>query len=154
METIVTVNDEPTLNGITRIGARAFGDNLLKIETLSKILVGSKLFQLSWNDVNNRSICISSDKDCAVIVAIYKQKNRRENLIDVLQLAGWKVENELEIIVRHGRHTEQTKSILSKSLKAGKELSFKVPENHTAITIIAVEGKIVLFSISILCLFD
>ena len=147
MEAIVTVNDKPISNAMAAIGASAFRDKFLEIVIISKMLVGSKMFQLSWKDVNNRSISISSDKDCAVIVAIYDQENRRENLIDELEVAGWVVKKELEILVQNENLVGSTKRILSKSLKAGNELSFKVPENHMAITIFAVEGKMILFSI-------
>ena len=151
---MVTVNDVPILNAIASIGASAFRDKFLEIEIISKMLVGSKMFQLSWNDVNSRSISISSDKDCTVIVAIYEQKNRRESLMNVLQVAGWEVKEELEILLNYENendngigHYHRTKKILSTPLKAGIRLYFKVPENNMALTIFVVEGKISLFSV-------
>ena len=112
------------------------------------------MFQLNWNDVNNKSVSIFSDKDCAVIVAIYDQKNRRDSLIAVLQVEEWEVKKEIEIIVGHENQHGRTKRVLSKSLKVGNELSFKVPENHMPITIFVVEGKVILFSIETICEFD
>ena len=145
MQVSLTVNGKPADKTTANVGSRIHSDTtVITVQNISKSLVGSDLFKFSRYGLNKSSISVSSDKDCAVIVAIWNKLERRAGLIELLRSEDWVLKNDVQVSwTYNGRFYGKTKSVLSKKLEAGKTLSLTRPENYLPITIFVVEGKLI-----------
>lgn len=142
----LTVNGTliPMTSALT--GSRLFEDNSMTISNISKELSGSHLFQLNWDDRNSSLVTISSDQNCAVVVAVWQRETRPANLMKILLEDGWILKDDQEIWwyrqdpiteVEYGR----TKGIYSKTIQANHSVSINRKENSLPISIFVVKGK-------------
>ena len=121
------------------IDSKPFYDSLRKITSISKVLQGSSLFQLSWNDVNNSSFSIFCNNDCAVILAIWEYAGRQDSLIDMLQVDGW-VKKRQDIKWWNSGEFGKTRAVFFKTVLANHSLSFNKPEGSLPISVFVVQG--------------
>ena len=95
----VIVNGKETVEPtIASKYAQIYG--LLMVSEISKALVGSNLFQLPWDDKNNISVSATCHTKCAVIIAIWEHDNRQDRFINMLQVDGWMLKNDIQISFR------------------------------------------------------
>ena len=126
--------------------SKLFSDNEREIETISKELKESSLFQLNWKDVNRSSITVScNNDDCSVIVVAWEHATRLGNITNILKSQGWllKYEQQITWSLRDwvsGYTYGQSKEVLSKGIQAGQTLSFDRPENDLPLSIFVVQG--------------
>ena len=146
MDVNLTVNGAPLTKIRAKLWERMFSDNSYTIQDISKPLLGADLYQLSWTDEKYSSIYVSSGKDAAIIVAIWEHEERQGVLMNLLQADGWTLKNDLQIRWKAPwNEFGKTKSILSRPLKAGRFLSFSIPENNLPASILVIEGRIKCF---------
>ena len=126
--------------------SKLFSDNEREIETISKELKESSLFQLNWKDVNRSSITVScNNDDCSVIVVAWEHATRLGNITNILKSQGWllKYEQQITWSLRDwvsGYTYGQSKEVLSKGIQAGHAVSFDRPENDLPLSIFVVQG--------------
>ena len=126
--------------------SKLFSDNDMAIETISKELRESNLFQLNWNDVNSSSITVScNNKDCAVIVVAWEHAARYGNITNILKSQDWILKYEQQLTWKaynwlEGNIYGQSNEVLSKGIQAGKAVSFDRPENDLPLSIFVVHG--------------
>ena len=145
-EIIVTV-DGKSIDMLTAFEySKLFSDNDMAIETISKELRESNLFQFNWKDVNRSSITVScTSKDCAVVVVAWEHATRLGNITNILKIQGWLLKQEQQIRWKmwdwlQGDIYGQSKEVLSKSIQAGQALSFDRPGNDLPLSIFVVQG--------------
>ena len=144
MEVYVTVNGKAMESTIAETYEDIFSDGFPTIENMTEALVGTKLFQLSWDDDTRSSITVTSNKNYAVLVAVWEHTDRVNGLINLLEAEGLAMKNDVEIwwndeTVRWQSKYRKTKGILSKTLQTGDTFSFIRPENHLPISIFVIE---------------
>ena len=125
------------------VGSQIFLDSLIRMDSISKEIDGSTLFQLSWDDVGNSSVSISCGQDCVVIVALWEHDNRHDDLIDLLQLDGWMLRKEQQMKWNRDGEYGNTRGVLSQIIQANNSISFSRPENSLPISVFVFEGKII-----------
>ena len=146
MNADLKVNNEPIKSTSAEKFTKLFGDNTHQLFSISKLLVGSQLFKLSWDDRNDTSYSVSCDKSAGVIVAIWDYENRQDTMINLLQAEGWILKNEQPLWWRQRKpgwkyQYGKTRAIMSKNIQAGEIFSFIKPEKHMPISIFVVKGK-------------
>ena len=138
----LTVNGKPASKSMAVKGTRVFHDHSMRLTSISKELSGSDLFHLSWYDDSKTSISVYCEKNCVLIVVVWKLRGRRNGLISQLQGEGWLLKDDLQIsweldgTKEHG----ETKGILSKTIPANYVYSFNKPENDLPFSIFVVQG--------------
>ena len=138
----VNGNHIAKLNAI--FGSTLFHEYSWRISRISEELRGSNLYELGWDNVNKSSISVVCYKDCAVVVALWENEHRHENLMSSLQYDGWirKKEQNIEFYRSAIEEFGKTKGVFSKAIKANSTISFDKPENNLPISIFVVQGKL------------
>ena len=136
------VNGKPASNSVAVKGIKVFHDHSLRLFSISKELSGSNLFHLSWYDDSKTSISVSCDKNCVLIVVVWKLRSRRNGLISQLQGEGWSLKDDLQISweLDGSKEEGETEGILSKAIQAEYVFSFSKPENDLPLSILVVQG--------------
>ena len=123
--------------------SRLFYDDDRKIDSIPKDLDQSIFFQLSWENVDNTSVEVSCNKDCAAIVVVWEHNDREDNVIDILTGQNWILRSEQQASWVNGYYTKvkgKSNAVLSKKIDVGTTLSFNRPANDLPISVFVIQG--------------
>ena len=120
-----------------------FHDDNRRIDIIPKDLDQSIFFQLSWENVDNTSVEVSCNKDCAAIVVAWEHNDREDNVIDILTGQNWILRSEQQASWVNGYYTKvkgKSNAVLSKKIDVGTTLSFNRPANDLPISVFVIQG--------------
>ena len=135
---------------IAATDSQIFHDSERQLSRIPRVLRGSEMFQLSWNDVNNSSFSVSCVEKCEITVALWEHDNRQDILLNSLLANGWILKKGQQVawkIRRTNGYNEHgiTKGVFSKIIPGNQTISFAKPEYDLPVSVFKMQGMISFF---------